>query len=272
MTIDPYGYSGKRVAVLGAASGIGAAAAKLLGGLGAQVVALDIAPIDHGAAQSVAVDLRDRASVEAAVEQLDGTLDAAFSCAGVADGAPGLMAINFIGQRHFIERLIAQGRLVRGALVAIASLAGLPWQRKLNLVMDFLAIPDWDDALAWIDEHPGTDNYMFSKQAMCGYVASQAFPLLQQGIRINSVMPGPTDTPLARANADIWLGFGKDYRDAAGVGPLQAEQVAGAMAFLGSEAASGIAGLNLLVDQGYAGAGITDAFPAPLIKLMLGMN
>ena len=31
--------------------------------------------------------------------------------------------------------------------------------------------------------------------------------MLQNGIRINAVLPGPTDTPLARANADIWLAF-----------------------------------------------------------------
>ena len=40
-----------------------------------------------------------------------------------------------------------------------------------------------------------------------------AYPLLAKGIRINAIMPGPTDTPLAQANKEMWLGFGADYRD-----------------------------------------------------------
>ena len=251
---------------------MGAAIAQLAAELGAEITVMDVAAIDYSAAQSLRIDLRDRASVDAAIAELNGRFDVLFSCAGVADGTGDLMAINFISQRYFIEQLLAKGMLNAGAsIVMIASIAGLPWLRKLDKVQEFLAVPDWDGALAWIDANPGTDNYMFSKQAMCGYVASQAFPLLKQGVRINSVMPGPTDTPLARANADVWLAFGKDYREAGGIDALSAEQVAGALAFLGSDAASGITGANLLVDQGYSGAGITAAFDAPFIKMMLGL-
>ena len=273
MGMQQFDYSGKRVLVLGGATGMGAAAAKLAAGLGGEVTALDVAAIGYPTAQSLHIDLRDQASVDATLSQLDGRFDVFFSCAGVADGTPGLMAVNFISQRHCIEQLLAKGLLGPGAaIVMIASVAGLPWLRKLGLVMEFLQAADWSDALAWIDAHPGTDNYMFSKQAMCGYVAQQAFALLKQGVRINSVMPGPTDTPLARANADIWLAFGKDYREAAGQAPLSVEQVAGPMAFLGSDAASGVTGANLVVDQGYMGAGVTDAFDAPLIKAMLDLS
>ena len=81
---------------------------------------------------------------------------------------------------------------------------------------EYLATPDFDAAVAWIEAHPERADYMFSKQAINVYVASQAFPLLQQGIRINAILPGPTDTPLARANADVWLGFGTDYRGETG--------------------------------------------------------
>ena len=265
-------YTGKRALVLGGATGMGAAVAQLAADLGAEITVLDVAAIDYSAAQSVRIDLRDQANVDAAITELNGRFDVLFSCAGVADGAPGLMAINFVSQRYFIEQLLAKGMFNAGAaIVMIASIAGLPWLRKLEKVLEFLAVPDWDGALAWIDANLGTDNYMFSKQAMCGYVASQAFGLLKQGVRINSVMPGPTDTALARANADVWLAFGKDYRDALGIEALSTEQVAGAMAFLGSDAASGITGANLVVDQGYMGAGATNAFDAPFIKMMLGL-
>src|SRR5690606_30331744 len=212
---------------VGGATGMGAAAARLAGDLGAEVAVMDVVDVDYPAAQAIKVDLRDRTSVDAAIAALQGPVDVVFACAGVADGTPGIMLINFTAQRHLIESLVDKGLLTSGgAVVMISSVAGLPWQQNMTRVLEFLDTPDWERAAAWVDAHEGTDNYSFSKQAINGYVARQAFPLLKRGIRINAVLPAPTDTPLARANADIWLAFGKDYRDAAGVEVLQPEQVA----------------------------------------------
>ena len=267
------GYAGKHVLVVGAATGMGAAAAKQARSQGARVTAMDVADIDYAVDAAVRVDLRDRSSVDGAVGQLDGEVHTVFACAGVADGTPDIVLINFTSQRYLVEALIDSGRLGRGgSIVMISSVAGLPWQRNLAGVMDFLDTPDWEAATAWIDAHENTDNYSFSKMAMSGYVARQAFPLLKRGIRINAIQPGPTDTPLARANADIWLAFGQDYRDAADVQTLTTDEMATTLLFLGSDAASGINGANLLVDQGQVGAGATDAFESPPIKAMLGLT
>ena len=266
------GYEGRHVVVVGAATGMGAAAAKQARSQGARVTAMDVADIDYTVDAAVRVDLRDRASVDEAIGQLDGDVHTVFACAGVADGTPDIVLINFTSQRHLVEALVDSGRLGRGgSIVMISSVAGLPWQRNLAGVMDFLDAPDWEAATAWIDAHEGTDNYSFSKMAMSAYVARQAFPLLQRGIRINAIQPGPTDTPLARANADIWLAFGQDYRNAAGVQTLTTDEMATTLLFLGSGAASGINGANLLVDQGQVGAGATDAFESLPIKAMLGL-
>ena len=135
-------------------------------------------------------------------------MDVLLSCAGVADGTPGIERINFIGHRHMIDTLIAGGMLGRGAAIGfISSAAGLGWEANLAEIQEFLATPDFDSAVAWVEAH-GKADYMSTKQAICAYVAGQAFPLLKQGIRINAICPGPTDTPLAQANKDMWLGFG----------------------------------------------------------------
>ena len=252
MGIDAFRYDGRRALVIGAATGMGAATAKLVAELGAEVTALDVAEISYPVKQALTVDLADRASIDAALEQIEGDFQAVFCCAGVADGTPNIMTINFISQRYLLERLLERGALPRGAAVAmISSVAGLGWQQDVPRLTEFLDQSSWEDAAAWIAGHDGTDSYVFSKQAMNTYVARQALALLKRGIRINAIEPGPTDTPLARANADIWLAFAQDYRDAAGVSHLSPEQVADTLVYLCSDAASGISGISMLVDQGH---------------------
>jgi NAD(P)-dependent dehydrogenase (short-subunit alcohol dehydrogenase family) len=264
MGIEAFRYDGKRALVIGAATGMGAATARTVSELGGEVIALDVAPIDYSAKQRVRADLSQRASVDAALDQLGGPIHAVFLCAGVADPNPQLMKINFIAQRHLLERLLERDALPRGSAVAlISSVAGMGWQGNLAQLKEFTALSDWDAAWAWIEGHPGTNTYSFSKQAMNFYTAQQAFPLLKRGIRINAIEPGPTDTPLARANADVWLRFGKNYRDEAGVGAMTPEQMANTLAFLCSPAAAGINGVSFLVDYGLVNSGIAGSFTKP---------
>jgi NAD(P)-dependent dehydrogenase (short-subunit alcohol dehydrogenase family) len=270
--VSACGDDGKRVLVIGGATGMGAAAAATVADLGAEVVVMDVADVAFPVAASIKVDLRDRASVDAAIGVLGGSVDAVFACAGVADGTNGLMLINFISQRYLIEQLVASGALGRGgSIVLISSVAGLGWQQALPTVLDFLSQDGWDAAAAWVAAN-SSDNYAFSKMAINAYVADAAYPMLKQGIRINAILPGPTDTPLARANADTWLSFGADYREAAGVETLVPEQMGNVMAFLGSEAASGVNGVTLLVDQGHVSSGITGSYENPIVKLLLGLQ
>ena len=226
-TNDPFRYEGKHVLVVGGATGMGAAAAQTARDLGATVTILDHVEVDDPGVVSLRVDLREPDDVDAALSKVDGPVDALVSAAGVADGTPGLMKVNFIGHRHIIDALLADGRIGRGgAICMISSVAGLSWETQIPTLAEFLATDGYAAAVDWVLAHDGTDSYVFSKQAINCYVARQSYPLLAKGIRINAVCPGPTDTPLARANADLWLGFGADYREATGTEPLTPEQIA----------------------------------------------
>ncbi|ORV98294.1 SDR family oxidoreductase [Mycobacterium kyorinense] len=272
--IDQFRYDGKRVLVVGGATGMGAAAAQTAAALGAEVIVMDYAPVSYEAAREVRVDLSDRSSIDSAIDEVDGPIDAIFSAAGVADG-PKLMRVNFIGHRHLIDRVRADGKLSRGSAICfISSVAGMGWENDLPLLQEFLATPDYESADAWVAAHEpeGIIHYGFSKKAINAYVATQAFPLLKEGVRINAICPGPTDTPLARANADLWLTFAQDYRDATGCQVHTPEQMANAMIFLNSQAASGISGITLLVDNGHVMSSLTGAFPPgkPIMDLIMG--
>jgi NAD(P)-dependent dehydrogenase (short-subunit alcohol dehydrogenase family) len=262
MRADAFRYDGKRALVVGGATGMGAAAAELVQDLGAEVVVMDYAPVTLAGAKAISLDLRDKASIDAAIDECGGPIHALFACAGVADGTDGIEKINFIGHRHLIDRAIAQGYLGRGSAIGfISSTAGLGWRNHLDEVKAYLDdAPDFDSAVAWIAANPDKATYAWSKQAINVYVQSRALELLKQGIRINAILPGPTDTPLARANAETWLGFGTDYRGDAGVEASRPDEQAGPLVFLCSDAASHVTGEILIVDAGFTGSGMTGAY------------
>jgi NAD(P)-dependent dehydrogenase (short-subunit alcohol dehydrogenase family) len=261
MRADAFRYDGKRAVVVGGATGMGAATAELVLDLGAEVVVMDFAEVTLPGVTAINVNLADKDSIDRAVDECGGPIHALFACAGVADGTPGIEKINFIGHRHFIDRAIDAGFLASGSAIGvISSAAGLGWEANLELVNEYLDTPDFDAAAAWIEAN-GHADYMFSKQALCAYVARNALPMLKRGMRINAILPGPTDTPLAQANADMWLAFGADYRAEAGIEPSTAAEQAGPLAFLCSDAARYVNGITMITDAGYVSAGITEAFP-----------
>lgn len=258
---DVFRYNGKRILVVGGATGMGAATAQLVQGAGAEVVVMDYAEVTLAGAEAIHVNLGEKASIDAAIDEAGGTFNALFSCAGVADGTPGIEKINFIGHRYLIDGLLQRDMLPRGSAIGmISSAAGLGWERELEVNKELLAISDWDEAVAWVQAH-GKADYMSMKQVMCAYVALEALPLLQRGIRINAICPGPTDTPLAQANKDMWLGFGADYRAVAGIEPSTPMEQAGALVFLCSAAAVAITGQTVISDAGYLSAGLSGSFP-----------
>jgi NAD(P)-dependent dehydrogenase (short-subunit alcohol dehydrogenase family) len=262
MGAQSFRFDGKRAVVVGGATGMGQAAAELLLDLGAEVVVMDYAEVTTPGVKSIKLDLRDKANIAAAIAECGGPIHALLSCAGVADGTPGLPIINFIGHRELIDRVLEADLMPRGSAIGmISSAAGLAWEAHLPLVKEYLATPDFESAVKWIEAHPEKADYMFSKEAVCTYVAAQAFPLLKRGIRINAILPGPTDTPLARANADVWLGFGHDYRDETGIPAATPGDQAHPLVFLVSDAANYLSGQTIITDAGYLASGITESYP-----------
>jgi NAD(P)-dependent dehydrogenase (short-subunit alcohol dehydrogenase family) len=260
-TFDAFRYDGKRALVVGGATGMGAAVAELVKDAGAEVVVMDRAEVTLSGVKAIHLDLAEKASIDAALDQCGGPVHALFSCAGVADGTPGIERINFIGHRYMIDRLLADDQMPSGSSIGlISSAAGFGWRENLPRLSEYLAVADFEGATQWAQEN-GKADYMWSKLSINAYVAREAFGLLQRGVRINAIMPGPTDTPLARANKETWLTFGADYREAAGIEASTPLEQAYPLVFLGSDAAAGITGVTMITDAGYFSAGISGSFP-----------
>ncbi len=254
---DILGYKGKRVIVSGCFSGMGEATAKLLLELGAEVHGLDFRDSSLPLASFTNVDLRDPASIEAAVVGIGGKVDALFNCAGLPQSFPPLdvMKVNFIGLRHLTEQvlpLMGPG----GAIASIASTGGLGWSRRIPTNMEFVTTKGYDAAVAWCEAHLDDvvkEGYSFSKENVIVWTQYMGAHLIKKGIRINCTLPSPTQTPMM---ATFEAASGKDVVAAAaepmGRYSTPAEQ-AGGIVLLNSDLAGIVNGVVFPVDGGFMG-------------------
>ena len=165
------------------------------------------------------LDQGDAASVDAAVQALDGGFDGLCNVAGVPPGdrfTPAqILKINFYGLRRLtlgVEPSLNDG----AAVVNVASAAGMGWMSNLERNRTFLAIEDFDAVDAAVTEH-GIHNeglvsqaaYPFSKELVITWTMKHSGDGLARGIRVNAVSPGATRTPILQDFVD---NFGRSYR------------------------------------------------------------
>jgi NAD(P)-dependent dehydrogenase (short-subunit alcohol dehydrogenase family) len=245
---------------VGGATGMGAAIVDVLLDAGANVTMMDRVETTKAGVTFLQLDLSDRASIEAAAKAVDGPVHALFSCAGVDQDNPVVDKVNFLGHRLFIELLLEGDKLPRGSAIGmISSAAGFGWEQNLAKVTEYLAVADYEEAAKWALDNDAS-GYLWTKMAINAYVTRNAMELLKKGIRINAILPGPTDTPLAQSNPEMWLGFGADYRAEAGVEAATPLEQAYPLVFLCSDAASAITGGIVITDAGYLASGMGQSF------------
>jgi NAD(P)-dependent dehydrogenase (short-subunit alcohol dehydrogenase family) len=250
---DIFGYEGKGVVITGAASGMGQAAARLLVELGAGVYALDIKEVTVPVKQYIKTNLMEKDSIDTATRKIPDNIYALFNCAALP-GPPfsnlEVMLVNYVGTRHLTETLlprISGG----GAIATISSSAGAFWKNNLNTIKKLLTTTGFDEARAWLEANPKANTgYAFSKECLIAYTKTRAAELAKKNIRINSLSPGPTDTPMMAA---FHKAFGKETIDA-WLPPIgryaTPEEMAEPLVFLNSNMARFISGHNLFVDYG----------------------
>ncbi|MBO6518967.1 MAG: SDR family oxidoreductase [Rhodospirillales bacterium] len=240
--------------VTGASSGIGHAAAKLFAKEGAHVVvgarretALNelVAEIGEGRSNAVALpgDVADeafqKALVDLAVSRFGG-LDIAFNNAGMlgeltstpemtADNWQNVMDVNltsgFLGAKYQVP---AMQKRNGGSIIFTSSFVG------------------------YTTGMPGMSAYGASKAGLVGLTLGLASEFGQQGIRVNALLPGGTDTAMAREVANT--PEIEDYvrRLHAMKRTASPGEIAEAALFLASGASSFMTGQTLIVDGGFS--------------------
>lgn len=250
---DRVSLAGRVITITGATGGIGSAAARLCAARGASVV---IADLDDRAGNDLVAEIRDAggeaiflrvdvtresdvaAMVEATVSTF-GKLDGAFNNAGIGDDN-GLLAdlatpswqkhldVNLTGlflcMKYQIPRMLAQGR---GAILNTASTAGIAGIATAA-------------------------HYVASKHGAVGVSRAAALDYATQGIRVNALLPGSTETPMVRQAFERSSELKELIIRGHPIGRLaEPSEIAETAAWLLSDAASFITGAAITVDGGY---------------------
>ena len=265
---DGLGYKGKTVVVTGGASGMGEAAARILGELGAKVHIVDIQQPKTAHEGFHQCDLSDFDQVRATAAALKSIapIDFVFPCAGLPPHVKGplyCMRVNYIGTRLFVEELLPSIRDGAG-IALISSDAAMGWQRNLEQCLAMLAISDPDEAYAWCEadsEKRVRDGYTSSKEMLVVWVQNAAVELGNtRRIRLNAIGPCPTKTAFVDASKDVMT---DEFIAAWPFPPLgrmaTAEEQAWPLILINSPLCGAVTGSFLYTDQGFASGVFTGA-------------
>ncbi|CAN0879307.1 Short chain aldehyde dehydrogenase 1 [Linum grandiflorum] len=239
-----------KVAIItGGASGIGAATAALFAKHGAKVIVADVNPstvIENDDISYVHCDVTDESHVENAVDtavSTHGRLDIMFSNAGRME-TPYPTISSF--DRATFDAVF--GVNVYGAFLAAKHAARVMVPRKRGSIL-FTA------SVVTAGVHGQAPHvYTASKHAVVGLVKNLAVEMGPHGIRVNCISPFGVATPLAMAPTgmvqDAFKGVIDKIANLKGTS-LEAEDVAEAAVYLGSDEAKYVSGMNLVVDGAY---------------------
>lgn len=253
--------SDKTIIVTGAASGIGKETAAELKRQGAAVIGIDRNRCDD-VDEFFEVDLADLAAIDALAAGLPAGANGLCNIAGVPPTAPAsqVLRINAMAPQRLTERMVP--KLADGAsIVNVASLAGNRWRESVEQIREFETV-DVDGLDAFVQKHrmgEGGRSYFFSKEVVVVWTMQRRWAWRDRGIRMNSVSPGPVDTPIFA-----------DFVETLGDRAVAAERVmdrvglptdvAPVIAFLLSDASAWVRGTNIAVDGGMASHYLASAF------------
>ncbi len=233
--------------VTGAAQGMGAAIVKEFVRQGATVYAADIneeaitaSVAGHaGKAHAVVCNVMDEASVQAAMKRISdeaGRLDVLVNNAGTGS------------VDSFLETPVENWDRVMGVNLKGSFLCAREAARMMVAGNIAGSIINFSSTGAVTGEGPS--HYVASKAGVMGLTRSLARELAPQKIRVNTIVPGPTDTPMMAGIPDEWM---QSMVASIPLGRLgQPAEIAQAVVFLASDDAAFITGQNLAINGGSA--------------------
>lgn len=218
------GYKNKNVVITGSASGMAKAATELLISLGANVYAIDRNDIDLPVFKAIKGDLSTKEGIDKVFSELPENIEALFMCHGVAlipQKEKFIQLVNFIGQKYFVEAVLPRIS-DNGSISFISSSGGYGWEKKIDIIHEYLNCPTFEEQANWVDSHMeifsegySSDSYCFSKQCINAYIKTKVRSLefIDRKIRINAIAPSYTISGLTK---DFNLAISQDGSEESG--------------------------------------------------------
>jgi len=242
---NPFSLEGKTILVTGASSGIGRATAIECSKMGAQVIITarnevrlleTYNQLEGENHQMIICDLVDENAIETLVQEVP-HIDGLVNNAGYQEYLPvpfikkekleAIMSVNTIAPIILLQKLLRAKKITKGASVVFtSSLAGI----GINA--------------------PGNSMYAATKGAISAFVTGAAIDMAPKKVRVNAVCPGMVNTSIL----DHGMVEEEDLKADVANYPLgrygEPEDIAYAIIYLLSDAASWVTGSNLVIDGG----------------------
>lgn len=254
---DYFGYKDKVCVVTGASSGMGKATVEMLVDLGARCYAVDLNPCDvSGIREFIKCDLSKKEEIDNLFSKLPEHIDCFFGVAGLSGSKTDYMTTfncNYTANFYITEEYLTKRMTKGGSIVYVTSTAGLNWKEFRKEQSKVVNAGTWEEVESVVEPlakiSPSTFAYMYSKRCLSEYACEASVKLGKQGIRVNNVMPGSTDTGM-KDEFEKMAGGEEALLAETGVAHRLAEsaEMAGPIVFLGSNMASFISGIDLCVD------------------------
>jgi 2-hydroxycyclohexanecarboxyl-CoA dehydrogenase len=236
-------YQGKCAVITGGASGIGAATARLLASEGARVgiVDLDVEGASRTATDTDGVvaglDLTDLGAIPPSVEELVsqiGTIDLLVNCAGWDEAMPFHVTDSAFWRKVIDINLLGPIALTHAALPHMPDASAI-----VNVASDAGRVGSSGEAV-----------YSGAKGGIIGFSKALAREVASRQMRVNVVAPGPTETPFLASFDNTGKLAAAMERQTPLKKLAKPDDVAAAIAFLGSSDAGHITGQVLSVSGG----------------------
>jgi NAD(P)-dependent dehydrogenase (short-subunit alcohol dehydrogenase family) len=248
---------GQTAWISGAASGIGAATARLFAEEGANVAVVDINGDPGQIVSGPAI-----AFVQADVSKEDQVCDSLAKTVALFDGLH--IIVNCAGVVHV--KLLHEYEEADWDRLMGVNLKSIFFSVKHGLQYLRRHPPSYVVNIASISSFVGqaaTPAYTASKSAVLGLTRSIALDYAALGLRCNCVCPGITDTPMLREHLnktpDPDATLSERLRRVPMRLPLQPHEIARSVLYLSCEDSAGVTGTSLVVDGGYLAAAEWDA-------------
>ncbi len=247
------------IVITGGASGVGAALVSRLADHNVWILDLNEPESLNTKHQYVPTNLADLQGIDGALDALPDEIDGLANVAGMAASPvpENVIAVNFLALRYLSEELSKRLSL-GGRIVNVSSVAGRDWQSKYERLKPLLETQSYSEGLKWCEEHHdyiARDPYTLSKRLVTAHTLRSAEAAAKAHYTVNSVSPGPIETPLYPQFEALMGEAQSEWMKAQAGRAASADDIAEVIDMLLTAECGWLNGVDVPVDGGYT-AGI----------------